>query len=75
VVAATTAAIARSGPRGRPLLDLAAAARYQLEAAGVGSIELLVSCTRCDPRWWSYRREGKSAGRNLAFVWRIARHS
>jgi YfiH family protein len=70
VVAAATAEVARPGPRGRPLLDLAAAARCQLEDAGVGSIELLVSCTQCDPRWWSYRRDGRGAGRNLAFVWR-----
>jgi len=70
VIATTTPEIARPGPRGRPLLDLAAAARCQLEAAGVGSIEPLVSCTQCDPRWWSYRRDGKGAGRNLSFVWR-----
>jgi YfiH family protein len=70
VVAASTPEIARPGPRGRPLLDLAAAARAQLEAAAVSSIELIVSCTQCDERWWSYRREGQGAGRNLAFVWR-----
>ena len=75
VVGATTAEVARPGPRGRPLLDLAAAARCQLEAAGVGSVALLVSCTRCDPRWWSYRRDGKGAGRNLAFVWRTSLRS
>jgi YfiH family protein len=75
VVAASTPEIARPGPRGRPLLDLAAAARAQLEAAGVSSIELIVSCTQCDPRWWSYRRDGKGAGRNLALVWRSSTRS
>ena len=70
MIAATTPEIARPGPRGRPLLDLAAAARTQLETAGVGTIELTISCTQCDERLWSYRRDGKGAGRNLAFIWR-----
>jgi hypothetical protein len=70
VVDACSIAVTRPGPRGRPHLDLAAAARLQLEAAGVGQVELLISCTRCDERLWSYRRDGKSAGRNLAFIWR-----
>jgi copper oxidase (laccase) domain-containing protein len=28
-------------------------------------------CTRCDEELlWSYRRDGKRAGRNHAFIWR-----
>jgi YfiH family protein len=73
VGAASGAPSAVRGPRGRPHLDLAAAARAQLERAGVASVDLLVSCTRCDERLWSYRRDGAAAGRNLAFVWRPAR--
>ena len=70
VVGASHADVAQLGPRGKPHLDLAAAARWQLEASGIRDVELLVSCTYCDPRWWSYRRDGAAAGRNLAFIWR-----
>lgn len=70
VVAASTAEVANPVGGGKAHLDLAAAARHQLERAGVRSIDLLISCTRCDPRLWSYRRDGKGAGRNLAFIWR-----
>jgi polyphenol oxidase len=59
------------GPAGRPHLDLIAAARRQLAAAGVEEICSIASCTRCDgERLCSYRREGKGAGRNMAFIWR-----
>jgi copper oxidase (laccase) domain-containing protein len=45
--------------------------RIQLETAGVGEVEVLRHCTRCDSeKLWSYRREGKGAGRNVAFLWR-----
>ena len=31
----------------------------------------LTRCTRCDEETlWSYRREGKRAGRDLGFIWR-----
>jgi YfiH family protein len=56
----------------KPHLDLHAAARTQLLAGGVRSIEALPICTRCAADLlWSYRREGSGAGRNLAFIWRI----
>lgn len=39
-----------------PALDLPAAARAQLAAAGVGRVESVGSCTRCEPqRWFSHR--------------------
>lgn len=61
-----------SGPSGRPHLDLPGAARNQLLAAGIGTVFAPPRCTRCDEdHLWSYRREGKAAGRNLAFIWRI----
>jgi len=73
VVTASGAEIATSGPAGRPHLDLPGAVRRQLEKAGVGEVIVLPRCTRCDAdRLWSYRREGKRAGRNLAFIWRAA---
>ncbi|HEX3556020.1 MAG TPA: peptidoglycan editing factor PgeF [Thermoanaerobaculia bacterium] len=72
VVAASAPEVARPGPSGRPHLDLQAAARLQLEGAGVGRVFVVSHCTRCErERLWSYRREGKAAGRNLAFTWRV----
>jgi len=71
VAAASAPAVAVPGPAGKPHLDLAAAALAQLRAAGVGSIVRVAACTRCDESsLWSYRREGRGAGRNLAFIWR-----
>jgi copper oxidase (laccase) domain-containing protein len=59
------------GPGRRPHLDLGLAARLELLRAGVEDIVTFDACTRCDAeRWWSYRREGKGAGRNVALVWR-----
>lgn len=61
------------GPAGKPHLDLVAAVRRQLSAAGVEEIYSVPDCTRCDSeRLYSYRREGKGAGRNMAFIWRCS---
>ena len=69
VAAASTPSVVRPGP-GRPRLDLASAAAAQLAAAGVRRIRHFDLCTRCHPgRLWSHRREGESAGRNLAAIW------
>lgn len=57
---------------GRPHLDLAAAVASQLHRAGVDRIETLTACTHCTHRLHSYRRNGKRAGRNVAFAWRQA---
>jgi YfiH family protein len=63
--------VAVPGPGERPHLDLQAAVRHQLEAAGLGEVIAISHCTRCDEeKLWSYRREGRAAGRNLAFIWR-----
>jgi len=71
VVAASGESVRVAGANGRPHLDLPGAARLQLAAAGVREIYVLPRCTRCDEeRLWSYRRLGKGAGRNLAFIWR-----
>jgi YfiH family protein len=67
----STSVIVPQGDRERPHLDLALAARLALRDAGVGEIVTVDACTRCDPtRLWSYRREGRAAGRNLALIWR-----
>ncbi len=71
VVAASAPEVAVQGPAGRPHLDLPGAARIQLATAGVGEVIVLPRCTLCDAETlWSYRREGKRAGRNIAFIWR-----
>jgi copper oxidase (laccase) domain-containing protein len=73
VVAASAPEVAVAGPAGRPHLDLPHAARLQLAAAGVAEVIVLPRCTRCDEEnLYSYRREGRRAGRNLAFIWRRA---
>jgi purine-nucleoside/S-methyl-5'-thioadenosine phosphorylase / adenosine deaminase len=74
VAAASAPEIVTPGPAGRPHLDLPGAAWRQLAAAGVGEVFCLPRCTRCDSeRLASYRREGKGAGRNLAFIWKRPR--
>jgi len=56
----------------KPRLDLWRAAAIQLQLAGVRAIETCRTCTRCDERLWSARRDGAGAGRNVAFIWREA---
>lgn len=59
------------GPRDRPHLNLALAARGQLTEIGLNHIEQIGVCTRCSPEWlWSYRLDGREAGRNWTFAWR-----
>jgi YfiH family protein len=71
VIAASGPEIAQPGPNGKPHLDLQAAARHQLEAVGVRRVFAFPVCTRCEEeKLWSYRREGKAAGRNMGFIWR-----
>ncbi len=71
VVAASAPEVSIPGPAGKPHLDLYEAVRRQLEAAGVREVRVIRACTRCDgERLWSYRREGKGAGRNMGFIWR-----
>jgi YfiH family protein len=56
---------------GKGWVDLVAAVRAQLEASGVAAanIERVGSCTRCSPeKYWSYRREGASAGRIMGVI-------
>jgi YfiH family protein len=63
--------ILERGEGRRPHLDLALAARLELGAAGVDEITIVPACTRCAAEWlWSYRRDGKRAGRNVALIWR-----
>ncbi|MXW38067.1 MAG: polyphenol oxidase family protein [Acidobacteria bacterium] len=55
---------------GRPHLDLVLANCLQLLAAGLpeDGIEDTTVCTRCQPAFHSYRREGPTVGRNWSVV-------
>ncbi len=58
------------GRPGKHLFDLAGANRRQLRAAGVDERNIFAAgvCTHCDPRYPSYRRDPRRAGRLLSFV-------
>lgn len=51
-------------------IDLRAIARQRLLAAGVSVIGEVDTCTICDERLFSHRREGALAGRQAGVVWR-----
>lgn len=70
VAAASADEVRIQYPGSRPHLDLQLAVQRQLEACGVPEIHLIRACTRCHPQWLhSYRRDGRKAGRNHAFIW------
>ncbi|MEO8504266.1 MAG: peptidoglycan editing factor PgeF [Acidobacteriota bacterium] len=70
VIAASSSTVASTGASQKPHLDLQAAVREQLTRLGVRTVHTVAICTCCHPEWlWSYRRDGKDAGRNLAFAW------
>lgn len=51
-------------------LDLVAAARAQLEAAGVVEIQAVSACTACDEaKFFSHRRDGAQTGRQGTLAW------
>lgn len=73
VASASDPGVVLARARQRPHLDLAGAVTHQLRRRGVEAVRTVVACTRCDSgSLWSYRRDGKGAGRNLAFIWRAA---
>lgn len=54
---------------GTPALDLGAGVRAQLAMTGVRDVREVGSCTREDPTWPSYRRDGAAATRFAGVVW------
>ncbi len=52
----------------KPHVDLGTAAAHQLRASGVDQVDVLMVCSRCDPRFWSHREEGPGAGRQAGIV-------
>ena len=63
--------VRRSVPPDRHKLDIIAAIRVQLVDAGVPGSQIIDTgiCTLCDLRCHSYRRDGKRAGRMIAFFY------
>jgi polyphenol oxidase len=61
-------AFAGSHMHGRRL-NLRAIAEERLRAAGVAEVSHVNACTICDERFFSYRREGASAGRHAGVAW------
>ncbi|MCW5889359.1 MAG: peptidoglycan editing factor PgeF [bacterium] len=62
----TAAAWQPDGDRHR--LDLRAAVTSLLHAAGVGDVVSVGPCTACDAGWYSYRRDGAGAGRQVGVI-------
>lgn len=54
---------------GTPALDLGAGVRAQLAAAGITDVRVVDVCTREDPSWPSYRRDGAAATRFAGAIW------
>lgn len=54
---------------GTPALDLGAGVRAQLAAAGITDVRVVDACTREDPTWPSYRRDGVAATRFAGAIW------
>lgn len=67
-VAATVPAAHAQTTWGTPSLDLGAAVRSQLEAAGAHVVDV-GGCTREVPSLHSHRRDGAAAGRLAGLVW------
>jgi len=55
--------------RGGAHIDLASLASTRLTAAGVQDVRVVETCTICDPRFYSHRREGTRAGRQAGIAW------
>ncbi|MEM6792372.1 MAG: polyphenol oxidase family protein [Acidobacteriota bacterium] len=57
----------------RPHVDLPLAVEVQLRSGGVEDVRRLDLCTFEETeRLWSYRREGRAAGRNHSRIWRCS---
>lgn len=54
---------------GTPALDLGAGVRAQLRDAGITDVREVGACTREDPSWPSYRRDGAEATRFAGVIW------
>ncbi len=54
---------------GTPALDLGAGIRAQLRDADVTDVREVGACTREDPTWPSYRRDGAAATRFAGVIW------
>ena len=62
--------VVRHASSGKDHIDLRVAMRANLERAGVRPehIDSEPPCTRCDERFFSYRRDGREGGMHMAFI-------
>ncbi|MEM8963147.1 MAG: polyphenol oxidase family protein [Acidobacteriota bacterium] len=71
VVAASDEKVLHPGRGDRPHVDLVDATHVQLQALGIERITFLPFCTHQDEdKLYSYRRDGKGCGHNVAVIWR-----
>jgi hypothetical protein len=71
LVPVSGAGIVDRGRGPKPHVDLRLAVRLQLRALGLDDahVEDVTGCTRCEPeRFFSYRRDGANAGRQMAVI-------
>ena len=68
-VAAVVPEAASTTSWGTPALDLGAGIRAQLRDAGITDVREVGACTREDPTWPSYRRDGAAATRFAGVIW------
>ena len=71
-----SAQLVRTGPKGRPHIDLRRALVLQLTAAGISPqhIDPGGDCTMCNPaRFYSYRRDNTQTGQHLSVIVATAR--
>ena len=68
-VAALVPEAASTTSWGTPALDLGAGIRAQLRHAGITDVREVGACTREDPAWPSYRRDGDAATRFAGVIW------
>ncbi|WP_394833543.1 polyphenol oxidase family protein [Pendulispora rubella] len=66
---AVDASVVETSPPRKPHANLRLGARRVLERVGVGGIEDVPGCTRCEKdRFFSYRRDQDASGRHLAAI-------
>ena len=58
-----------TGVREKATVDLRSIASVRLAVAGVTTVRTLGGCTICEERWFSHRREGARAGRQVGVAW------
>jgi len=67
--AVNDAGVIQTSPPRKPHANLRLGARRLLERGGIGTVEDVPGCTRCEKdRFFSYRRDAEASGRHLAAI-------